>query len=471
MIAQRMRGLITLHLTVVTVCTALLFKAYAVVYNHLPHVLPLSPDVPYFGFLLCIVGGMIYGSRYLRSLASRFHRVTWVDAAHLATRQVVVVAVVVFAFIFAFKEVGLSRLFLGSYFTLCWAMLVLLNQGLPRLLSSLLFERSRKLPTLFVGNPGSLSRLQNWLASKEVLGLQPVGFLTDDENPGSGTTPPFLGREDRLEALIEERHVAQVILLEIPQTQADGNRIIDTCERLGCRLLIYSNLGNLFRHPLVTVTEEGHQFYSLQEEPLEDPLNRMLKRGFDLVLALPVVVLLLPPLIVLVWLMQRLQAPGPLFHIQERTGYGHRRFRMLKFRSMYAAGRDAAAEARQASKGDARIYPFGRFLRRTSLDEIPQFWNVLVGNMSAVGPRPHLIVHDQLFATQMNAYRTRFFVKPGITGLAQCNGFRGEITENELLQRRIEFDLAYITQWSIWLDLQITVKTIKQVLFPPKTAY
>lgn len=196
-----------------------------------------------------------------------------------------------------------------------------------------------------------------------------------------------------------------------------------------------------------------------------------MKRGFDVAISLPVVVLALPPLIVLVWVMQRLQAPGSLFHIQERTGYGHRRFRMFKFRSMYEAKRDAKAEAQQASKGDARIYPFGRFLRRTSLDEFPQFWNVLIGVMSAVGPRPHLLAHDQLFAKQMNAYRTRFFVKPGITGLAQCNGYRGEITEPLLLQKRVEHDLHYIANWSIWLDLQITAKTIRQILFPPKSAY
>jgi len=184
-----------------------------------------------------------------------------------------------------------------------------------------------------------------------------------------------------------------------------------------------------------------------------------------------VVVGALTPLMVVVWLMQRLQAPGSLFHVQERTGYGHQRFRMMKFRSMYAAPRDAATESQQARKGDARIYPFGRFLRRTSLDEFPQFWNVLIGQMSAVGPRPHLTVHDQLFAKQLNAYRTRFFVKPGITGLAQCNGWRGEITEPALLEKRIEHDLNYIANWSIWLDVQISLKTVKQLVFPPKSAY
>ncbi|MEJ1973794.1 MAG: sugar transferase [Lacunisphaera sp.] len=181
--------------------------------------------------------------------------------------------------------------------------------------------------------------------------------------------------------------------------------------------------------------------------------------------------LILPPLTLVTWIIQRLQAPGPVFFTQERTGYGHQVFRMFKFRSMYAVQQDEKAEAQQARKGDNRIYPFGRFLRKSSLDELPQFWNVLIGNMSAIGPRPHLIAHDRLFATQMSAYRTRFFAKPGITGLAQCNGFRGEITEPSLLQKRIELDLQYIATWSIWMDFHITFKTAWQILFPPKSAY
>jgi lipopolysaccharide/colanic/teichoic acid biosynthesis glycosyltransferase len=155
-------------------------------------------------------------------------------------------------------------------------------------------------------------------------------------------------------------------MLEIPRTTMEGRYIIETCQNKGARLLIYSNLAEQLQHPLVTVTEEGHQFYTLQEEPLEDPFNRLLKRAFDISISLPVVVLALPPLVILVWLMQRLQAPGSLFHIQERTGYGHHHFRMLKFRSMYQVDRDEKSEAQQARKGDARIYPFGRFLRRTS---------------------------------------------------------------------------------------------------------
>lgn len=471
MFVQRLRGLVNLHVAATTLVALLLFLVYATFVPYLVFMRQLSAELNMAPYLLCIAVGMIVSARHVQQLASSFHRLTWASAGWLATRQIMTVALMVFAFMFAFKDRGMSRLFMGSYLLVCWFTLILINKGLPMMLSRVFFEHARKVPTLFVGSLKSLDRLKNWLASKEVLGLQPVGFLTLEGDPPQGTEPPFLGGLPDLAHRIEEKGAVQVIMLEIPRTTVEGRFIIEACQNKGARLLIYSNLAEQLRHPLITVTEEGHQFYTLQEEPLEDPFNRLLKRAFDVAISLPVVVLALPPLIILVWLMQRLQAPGSLFHIQERTGYGHHRFRMLKFRSMYEAKRDEKTEAQQAKKGDARIFPFGRLLRRTSLDEFPQFWNVLIGEMSAIGPRPHLIVHDNLFAKQMNGYRTRFFVKPGITGLAQCSGYRGEITEPALLQKRVEHDLNYIANWSIWIDLQITAKTVKQIIFPPKSAY
>jgi putative colanic acid biosynthesis UDP-glucose lipid carrier transferase len=146
-------------------------------------------------------------------------------------------------------------------------------------------------------------------------------------------------------------------------------------------------------------------------------------------------------------------------------------FAMLKFRSMYQRSDDAAEESQQASAEDDRIFPFGRFLRRRSLDEFPQFWNVLRGEMSVVGPRPYMPMLDEEFRQQTKAYRTRHLVKPGITGLAQSMGYRGEILEREMLNRRHHWDVHYITHWSFWLDLQIILRTAWQVVFPPKMAY
>lgn len=444
--------------------------AYQNVYRYLP-VREVLPTVSLLPFLFCVLAGMLASARFLQPMATRFHRLSWGDSAVLSIRQVVMVALFIFAFMFAFKNREMSRLFVGSYLVLLGTMLLFVNVGLPRFLCRVFFERSRRVPTLFIGSQRRLDTLKHWLASKEMLGLHPVGFLSDQELQIGEPGPAFLGNLRDLPRILSDRNVMQVILLEIPKSNVESEFILETCQEKGCRLLIYSDLSEQLKHPLITVTEEGHQFYTLQQEPLEDPLNRILKRAFDLAVSLPVVLLLLPPLIIWVWVMQRLQAPGKLFFRQQRTGHGQHSFQIIKFRSMYEASQSPKTETHQARRGDDRIFPFGRFMRAYSLDEFPQFLNVLKGEMSIVGPRPHFVAHDREFSQRMRGYRTRFFVKPGITGLAQCNGFRGEITNPQLLEERIRLDISYVAEWSIWLDLQITIKTAWHLLFPPKTAY
>jgi lipopolysaccharide/colanic/teichoic acid biosynthesis glycosyltransferase len=157
-----------------------------------------------------------------------------------------------------------------------------------------------------------------------------------------------------------------------------------------------------------------------------------------------------------------------LFHKQKRSGIHNKEFIMLKYRTMHEHNGDLAI---QAQRHDPRVYSFGRILRRFSLDEIPQFWNVLMGNMSVVGPRPHLPEHNRDFAQVMGHYQVRSFVKPGITGLAQVRGFRGNASNRSALIARVVSDLHYIENWSFSLDLLIILRTMVQMIFPPKSAY
>jgi lipopolysaccharide/colanic/teichoic acid biosynthesis glycosyltransferase len=265
--------------------------------------------------------------------------------------------------------------------------------------------------------------------------------------------------------------VGQVILMALPADEVQARAIVQACQARGCRLLLHHAVEERLGHPVVSTEEDGHHFFTLHEEPLEEPLNRAVKRCFDLAVALPIVVLVLPPLCAWVWLMQRIQSSGPLFFVRPRSGAQREHFGMLKFRTMATAPSDERAELRQVSRGDGRIYSFGHFLRRHSLDEFPQFWNVLLGQMSVVGPRPVMPLLDEEFERQARSYRTRHLIKPGITGLAQSRGFRGEITTTEQLNERVRLDLYYIGHWSLWLDVQIAVRTCAQVFFPPKSAY
>jgi exopolysaccharide biosynthesis polyprenyl glycosylphosphotransferase len=473
MITTRARGLANLHAGATTLIIGIFFWVYAAFIMAWVPIVRLSPEVNLLPYFLCVIGGMLLSTRDLSQLATRFHLLDLGESARVAGRQVVLMALLTFAMMFATQDRSISRLFLGTFLVWSWLGLAVLNAWLPRVLARLVFQRGHRLPTIFIGRIASLREVRGWVADREAFGVHPVGVLSDDADAGASPDlpAPFLGRVEDLARVLTERPVGQVILMELPASDADARALISVCQEHGCRLLIHNNLAERYTHPLVPMIEEGRHFYTLQEEPLEDPFNRLIKRAYDLAIALPVVVLILPWLCAWVWIMQRREAPGPLFHIRERRGQRGESFHMLKFRSMRVEPADAAAESRQAQAEDARIFPFGRFLRRRSLDEFPQFWNVLRGDMSIVGPRPYMPLLDEEFRRQTRGYRTRHLVKPGITGLAQSLGFRGEILEQEMLRRRVHWDVYYITHWSVWLDVQITVRTLLQVIRPPATAY
>jgi len=212
----------------------------------------------------------------------------------------------------------------------------------------------------------------------------------------------------------------------------------------------------------------GFRFIGLREEPLENPLNRFLKRAIDIAIALPVMLVIFPVLAVIVFVAHRLQSPGPLFHVQNRAGMQNRQFKIYKFRTMHPNNGELS---RQASETDERVYPIGKWFRKLSIDEVPQFWNVLRGDMSIVGPRPHLIEHNQQFSKFLANYHVRTFVKPGITGLAQVRGFRGEARNNADIENRVACDIEYLENWNMSLECGIILRTFAQLIRPPRSAY
>ena len=207
---------------------------------------------------------------------------------------------------------------------------------------------------------------------------------------------------------------------------------------------------------------------SLREIPLHDPLNSLIKRTFDIVFSLLVIfgiLLWLGPLLALII---AIESRGPVFFMKKRTGYDNREFYCYKFRSMVM---NRSANRTQAGKNDVRVTKIGRFIRRTSIDELPQFYNVLFGNMSVVGPRPHMLSHTDEYASKVDKYMLRHFVKPGITGLAQVRGYRGEIEKDSDIQNRIKFDIFYVENWSFFLDIKIIVQTILNAFKGEEKAY
>ncbi|MES2088893.1 MAG: undecaprenyl-phosphate glucose phosphotransferase [Pseudomonadota bacterium] len=190
--------------------------------------------------------------------------------------------------------------------------------------------------------------------------------------------------------------------------------------------------------------------------------NELVKRVSDIVLT-SIILVLISPVLLAVAIGVKLSSPGPAIFRQKRNGLDGEEIIVYKFRSMRA--QDNGSVVKQATKGDARITPFGAFIRKTSLDELPQFINVLQGRMSIVGPRPHAVAHNEEYRRLIKAYMVRHKVRPGITGWAQVNGYRGETETIEKMQGRVEYDLEYLRNWSLGLDLQIIIRTIRLMIF------
>ena len=209
------------------------------------------------------------------------------------------------------------------------------------------------------------------------------------------------------------------------------------------------------------------EIFTTYENPLQNSVNRAVKRIFDIVMAS---VFLIPTAILFpfIWLIIKIQSPGPVFFKQQRTGLDGKTFNMIKFRSMHV---NKDADKVQATENDPRKYPFGNFMRKSNIDELPQFFNVLRGDMSIVGPRPHMLAHTEMYSQLIDKYMVRHFVRPGITGWAQVTGYRGETKELWQMEGRVKRDIWYMEHWSIWLDIRIIWMTTKTIFIHDKNAY
>jgi len=469
MIHHRTRGLYRLLGALVVVALPLLFLAVSGVWM----LLALGADFTManvFAYMGAALVAGLMGNNLYREHSGPTPQLEW--AWRVSYRQTAILAALVFGLFFVTKNEVISRTMLGVYIGVAWLLLFLLNLFAPARLAKIMFLGRNLRSCLIVGNVESALRVRDWIESTAAVGYEIAGQLTWHGGGGGQTPWPVLGSVYELERVVRERNIHQVILLGTRESPDLVRRVANVCDTEGCRLLIYNPWAGIFPQPLIPVTESGHMFFMLREEPLENVLNRFIKRTFDLAVSIPVVFLVLPVLMPLVWLGHRRQSAGPMFFKQRRRGFNRREFVLLKFRTMHLeTSGQPISESKQATKGDPRVFPFGQWLRRTSLDEFPQFINVLRGEMSCVGPRPHLPEHDVLFHQYVDVYPMRHFAKPGLTGLAQSLGYRGEITDVEVLRKRVRYDLDYINNWTLGLDIQIMFRTVGQVLHPPKTAY
>lgn len=369
--------------------------------------------------------------------------------------------------------------YLSHSFFSWWLILalpaILLSRMLGwRIIKKLLRSKHMNQRCIILGATASGQQLAEYFQSNADIRIKLLGFVDDRVYRLQKDLPrlplPLLGNTDHLLQLIRDEQVDQV-LVALPWTaQSRVGALVTQLQQLPVHVLLAPDMMALrYAHSRISRLG-GLPMFNISELPLAG-WSSNLKRLEDLVLG-SLMLLLASPVMLLVAIAIKLDSRGPVLFKQQRYGYNNKLIGVYKFRSMYTHMTDANAD-KQTTKNDARVTRVGRFIRRTSLDELPQFINVVLGSMSLVGPRPHAIstkAAGVLFEEAVETYVARHRVKPGITGWAQINGYRGETDTLIKIQKRVEYDLEYIENWSLWFDLYILARTLPALIFT-KEAY
>lgn len=409
--------------------------------------------------VLAIITGLM-SSLYIAKRKKRF-----VDELWKILQSHGIAFFMLLSLMFFFKEVNISRAYLAMYmignvsFTLFYRYIVKVQ------LKRLRKKGFNRQFVLILGAGSLGKRFYDNLRNYPELGYEVTGFMDDyrhwDESEQK-RYKPILGRIDELEEFLST-HLVDEVILALPLDAHDKySHIINVCEKAGVRTLIIPDFFDYLPARPHFDNFAGMPMINVRDIPLDIAVNRLMKRTFDILFSLTAI-LLTSPVMFVVAVGVRLTSSGPVIFKQERVGLNRRNFMMFKFRSMKVIP-EGTMDTGWSTKNDPRRTAFGTFIRRTSLDELPQFFNVLLGHMSVVGPRPERPYYVSQFRDEIPKYMIKHHVRPGITGLAQSKGLRGDTS----IEDRIEQDIFYIENWSLLFDIKIIWETIRNGL---KNAY
>ena len=370
----------------------------------------------------------------------------------------------------------------GNYFSfmiifgLTLLAVLILSRLVERTLLTALRRRGGNVQTvLFVGNDLSLRRLYQTFVNAPTSGYRVLGYYADKPMEDEPKGLNYLGDYQKMKSKMDEeiandcpKSGVDELFCSLPPAQAETvNRIVTLCNQRLIHFYYIPPAFGICEVPLRPIQFADYFVYANYASPLLKLSNRFWKRAFDIIFS-GIVCLFLIPITLVVGIIIKKQSPGPIFFLQKRTGMNGKEFYCYKFRSMHV---NKDADTLQATEHDPRKFAFGDLMRRTNIDELPQFFNVLKGDMSIVGPRPHMLMHTTMYNKLINNYMIRLFCKPGITGWAQVTGFRGETKELWQMEGRVNHDIWYMEHWSFWLDMRIIWKTIAQTVVHDKNAY
>ena len=320
---------------------------------------------------------------------------------------------------------------------------------------------------LIIGYNSTSKKLVSYFEQEDI-NTEIVGFAENEQNVNELSNYPIISNIDLSVEVAKQHHVDEIYSTITPDQNPKLYQLIHQADHECIRFRIVPDFSVFIQGPIYVSYFNDMPILTLRSEPLDDLNNRHMKRTFDVIVSSCVILFVLSWLAPLICILILIESRGMPFFSQLRTGKNKKSFPCYKFRSMYV---NKDADLKQATKNDDRITRVGRILRRTSLDEFPQFFNVLIGNMSIVGPRPHMVKHTDDYSKIVSQYMVRHFSKPGITGWAQINGYRGEISDLVQIRNRIQYDIWYMENWSLLLDIKIMFLTVFNILKGEEKAY
>ena len=438
--------------------TPISYGADLLVINFFAYILPINFEYPILFHSYLTLAWVILSFKNNFYVVYRYTKVSYL--LKLLFNQFVFFFLILYAFIGFFKQPNMSRLALGEYFVSVGLAIFTI-----KFLNYILLMKYRE-------------RVKGNMRNVVVIGKnkktdQLIEVFKDRREYGYHFVKQFCPSDPSFDIYktfiyIVENKVDEIYCSVSELKNNQLTEFINFADNNLKTLKFIPDNKNIFSKKLTFEYYDYIPILSLRDIPLHNPLNSALKRGFDIVFSLIVVIGILSWLAPIIALIIRLETKGPVYFRQKRNGIDNKEFYCYKFRSMAP---NEHADSMMAVKNDMRTTKVGKFIRRTSIDELPQFYNVLFGNMSVVGPRPHMVKHTNEFANRVDKYMLRHFVKPGITGLAQVRGYRGEIeTDNDILNRT-KFDIFYIENWSLFMDLKIMVQTVMNAVSGEKKAY
>ncbi|MEZ0130094.1 undecaprenyl-phosphate glucose phosphotransferase [Flavobacterium sp. LBUM151] len=388
---------------------------------------------------------------------------TPIEIASKVLRQGILFLLVVIAFFPFSTQVVFSQSAIVTYILLLIILVTIFKFSLFFYLKEYrIITGSNYRSAIIIGFTDEAIRLKNLFETRKDYGYRFLGYFSDKKT-GEG----IIGKLGDLRSYVVENPVDEIYCSLNEVSNSYLKDLIEFADENNKTIKFIPDTKEIFSKNLKIDYYDFFPVLSLKQTMLNEPAIQVLKRSFDIIFSIFVIVFILSWLGPLLAILIKLESKGPVFFTQGRPGMGENEFVCYKFRSM----RVNKTTEKEASKNDPRVTKVGRFMRKTSIDELPQFINVLKGDMSVVGPRPHLWSQNKEYGNKVKKYMMRHYVKPGITGLAQVSGFRGEITIERDMINRIKFDVFYIENWSLILDLKIIFQTVVNIFKGDKKAY